>query len=29
VMFRTFWTEQYDLALGDEIPRAGQGDERK
>jgi hypothetical protein len=28
-MFRTFWTEQYDLALGDEIPKAGQGDERK
>ena len=29
VMFRTFWTEQYDLALGVEKPRAGQGDERK
>jgi len=28
-MFRTFWTEQYDLALGVKKPRAGQGDERK
>jgi hypothetical protein len=29
VIFRTFWTEQYDLATGVEKPRAGQGDERK